>query len=90
MNNENKSRLKKVLSWIAIILLLLWIIGYFYIVSSLLSLLFDGCFKGQGSQEAASVEMAKIEKTETKTLIYCEECDSWDTALHIHVKAKED
>lgn len=86
MNNQ-KSRLKKVLSWIAIILLLLCIIGYFYIVSSLLSLLFDRCFNGQ---KAASAEMARIEKTETKTLIYCEECDSWDTALHIHVKAKED
>lgn len=90
MNDKNKSRLKKVLIWIAIFLLLLYIIGYFYIVSSLLSLLFDRVLNGQEGQEAASIEMAKIEKTETKTLIYCEECDSWDTALHIHVRAKED
>lgn len=87
---DKKNRLKEALSWIAIILLLLCIIAYFSMFSSWLSLLFDGCFKGQEGQAAASTEMAKIEKTETKTLIYCEECDSWDTALHIHVKAKED
>lgn len=89
MNDKNKSRLKKVLSWIAIILMLLSIVAYFSVLSSWLTSAF-GSGKGFKGQEAASIEMAKIEKTETKTLIYCEECDSWDTALHIHVKAKED
>lgn len=84
---DKKSRLKEALSWIAIILLMLFIVAYFSMFSSWLTSAFGRGFNGQ---DAASAEMAKIEKTETKTLIYCEECDSWDTALHIHVKAKED
>lgn len=86
---DKKSSLKKVLSWIAIILLLLSIIACFSAISSWLTFAF-GSGRGFNGQEAASIEMDKIEKTETKTLIYCEECDNWDTALHIHVKAKED
>lgn len=84
---DKKSRLKEALSWIAISLLLFCIVAYFSMLSSWLTSAFGRGFNGQ---DAASAEMAKIEKTETKTLIYCEECDCWDTALHIHVKAKED